>query len=338
MITSTDLLHLPYTPDLSEGGIAYACRILAGARNSQTRTGSGNTVERMRRMAAGVAVDLAFRRHLSTQGVPFQSRGVSPFETPQRYDISLGRHRCIVVNYLITRRAQVAQIQQNPPILLQVPALVPLEQFAAEGGQPDDLFLFAFLPAEVAASHEEIGRDLALGKPAHLIHPLPDEWAHPAEWLPLEDLALKSDCETLLSLEIFGQNREREFTSTSLELAPRTRLVAGQGFYSLAGLHPGRMPEGRIGLHSALRGEPYLVAPYGWGNLWVGGVQIILAGWLSREEFRRKARVLKPGVSTFQFARTRVKNLSVPIEELNPLEPLLARVKNWEAERSKPAS
>ncbi|MBI4733056.1 MAG: hypothetical protein HY781_13200, partial [Chloroflexi bacterium] len=51
MLTEPDLLRLPYTPDLTEGGIAYACRSLA---YTYDRMG-GSPVDRLRRIVAGVA-------------------------------------------------------------------------------------------------------------------------------------------------------------------------------------------------------------------------------------------------------------------------------------------
>jgi hypothetical protein len=60
-------------------------------------------------------------------------------------------------------------------------------------------------------------------------------------------------------------------------------------------------------------------------------MEILLAGWLSHEEFRRRASLLNAGMSAFQYARTRTKNLLVPVAELNPLGDLFDRVRAWEA-------
>jgi hypothetical protein len=43
--------------------------------------------------------------------------------------------------------------------------------------------------------------------------------------------------------------------------------------------------------------------------------------------------VLNAGMHTLQYDRTRVKNLLVPVAELNPLPPLLKKVKEWEMEK-----
>jgi hypothetical protein len=60
-------------------------------------------------------------------------------------------------------------------------------------------------------------------------------------------------------------------------------------------------------------------------------MEILLMGWLSHEEFQRKAKVLNAGMRTFQGEPTHEKNMLVPMEELNPLRPLFERVKAWVA-------
>lgn len=326
MIQSSDLVRLPYTPDLSEAGIAYACRSLA---YTYDRMG-GSPFERLRRIAAGVAVELAFRRYLGARGVPFDVLGATPFTDPDRYDVALGGHRCDLKSYLVSRRAQIAHIRRDPAAVLDAPALVPLDQFVASGHKPDDIYLFAFLLGLVAASRADLERAAAAGQPSYLIHPLPKAWARPALWMPLEGLALKSECRAPLTVEIGGQDSDRVFVTCSLDLPPRQRVLAGETFFSLAYVRALRQPEARLGLHSPPRGDAYLVHPHEWGNIWVYGMEIFLVGWLTHEDFRRQASVLPAGAQTFQYARTRTKNLAVPMRELQPLPALLEKVKVWE--------
>jgi hypothetical protein len=156
-------------------------------------------------------------------------------------------------------------------------------------------------------------------------------------------LALKSECETPITVEIGGMDAEREFVTATMELPPRTRVPVEQTFYSLAYVHAMHRPEARIGLHSPVRevapvpardGDPYLIPSHEWGNIWVYGMDILLTGWLMHEEYRRKASVLNAGMHTFQYDRTRMKNLLVPISKLNPLGELFEKVRAWEAGKS----
>lgn len=327
MLSTSDLIHLPYTPDLTEGGIAYACRSLA---YTYDRMG-GSPLDRLRRIVGGVAVELAFRRYLSGQAIPFDVMGATPFTDPDRYDVSLGGHRCDMKSFLVTRRRQISLVRQNPALVLQAPALVPLDQFAAEGHTAQDLYLFAFLLALTTPSQEDLQRAIIARQSLYLIHLLPEDWARPKLWLPLEKLALKSECEQPITIEIGGQDAERNFVTATLELPTKRRVAVEQAFCSLAYIHARRRPEVRIGIHSPMRGEPHLVQPHEWGNIWVYGLSILLTGYLTHEEFRRRASLLPVGSRVFQYARTRTKNLSVPITELQPLGNLFERVREWEA-------
>jgi hypothetical protein len=327
MLNASDLIQLPYTSDLSEGGSAYACRWLTTTYGHPGDSPAG----RLRRVAGGAAVELAFRRYLSAQAVPFEVREGSPFSQPEQYTLRLGGHRCDVISYLISRSNQVEQLRRDPASLLQAPALIPLEQFAAESHKPDDLVVFAFLAGRIAAAHVDVKNAIAAAQTVHLIHPLPEAWRRPASWQRLEQLALKSECAGNVAVEIGGLNAQRDFTMAAYELPPRTRVAVSGEFYSLAYIHPASLPEARLGLHSPLRGEAYLLQPYEWADIWIRGEQILLAGWLTHEEFRSKAALLNTGMPVYQFARTHTKNLLVPLSDLNPLEGLLDKLRTWEA-------
>lgn len=325
MLIASDILRLSYTPDLTEGGIAFTCRSLA---TTTGRTG-GAPLVRLRQSVAEVAAELAFRRTLSEQDIPFGVLGALPFTHPERYDVSLGGHRCNLKSFTITSRPQITQLRRNPARLLQAPALVPMDEFAAEGNKANDLYLFAFLLGVVSVTRVDEERAAAAGQPNYLIHPLPEKWVHPANWQPFKNLVLKSDCEAPISVEIGGLNAGREFVTDRLELPSKKRVPVEQCFHSLAYIHADRRPEARIGMHSPVCGEPNIILAHEWGNIWVYGMDIFMTGWLSHEDFRRKAKVLNIGVRTLQDESTSVKNLQVPISELNPLRPLFERVRIW---------
>ena len=325
MISSSDLLHLSYTRDLTEGGIAYALRSLPYTYNR-----SGNSpYDRLRRMVAGAAVELAFRRYLSEHGIPFEVRGAMPFTDPEHYDVSLGGWRCDINSFLISYREQISEIRRNPQAVLKAPALVESDQNAAEGRSNHDLYLFAFLSGLTAASLDEMKKVVEAGQPHYLIHVMPDSWVRPFMWSPLGALALKSDSEETHIVEIGGQDERREALSCLVELRPRTRVPVGAGFFSLSYIHIKSAPNARIGIHSPTRQETYIINSPDWGNIWVYGMDILLAGYLTREEFNHRASFIQAGARVFQYERTRTKNLAVPISDLKPLSDLFERVRAW---------
>jgi len=332
MLTSADFLSLPYTPDLTEGGVAYVLRSLPNKYNRPERA----TFNRMRDSVARVAVELAFRRYLLKQGIPFDVKGAIPFTDPDRYDVSLGGHRCDINSFVISRRQQIKSLQTQPELLLNAPALVTSEWHAADGHRGDDLYLFAFLTGLVAASQEDITKAMRAGHPIFLAHVLSKGWSKPSSWQPLSPLTLKSESDQTLTVEISGQAADRSFLTHTIELPPLTRVLIYDAFYAVSSIHVNQLPGGRIGIHSPYKGEAYIVDPFGWGNIWFYGMDIFLTGYISYDEFRQRCSQIQPGSRVFQYTRTKTKNLAVPVTDLKPLNRLFKQVKDWESRNTAP--
>lgn len=322
MIGTEDFLRLPYSPDLTEGGIAYAVRSLPYTYN---RVG-GSPVDRMRRIVAGVAVELAFRRYLSRRKIAFDTHGATPFTEPDRYDIALGGHRCDIKSFLISRRSQIRAMRADPSILLSAPALVPLDQHASDGHRDSDLYLFAFLRGLVTAAQRDLHKVIKAHQPYFLIYPMPSAWARPKAWVPLAPLALKSEAEEPLTLELGGQAENRDYITRVVTLPPRQRVIVETPFFALSSLHIHQLPGGRVGLHSPVIPEIHIIHPQDWGNIWVYGMDIVFAGYITYGEFRQRASLIPAGTRVFQYEQTRTKNLAVEVSTLHPLPALLERL------------
>jgi len=323
MLHSNDLLRLPYTPDLTEGGIAYA--LLSLQYNSLSH-------DQLRRAVASAAVELAFRRYLSQQDIPFDITAATPFTDPARHDVSLGGHRCDIKSFFISHRDQIAEIRRDAGVLLNASALVPSDQHVSNGNSDNDLYLFAFLSGVIAASQSDLKKAAETNQPRYLIHVMPEKWRKPFNWNPLGALVLKSESDAEMLVEISGQDSGRRNLTRLVNLPPKTRVTVDAPFYSVTALHVKNMPSGRLGIHSPASKETHVIAPLEWGNIWVYGMDIILAGFISRGEFRQRAKLIAPNSHTFQYDHTKVKNLAVPISELSPLPDLFARVREWESQ------
>ncbi len=323
MLTASDLIQLPYTRDLTEGGIAYALHALP---YMYSRMGS-SPYEHLRRVVASAIVELAFRRYLSEQNIPFEVKGAAPFAEPERYDVSLAGRRCEIKSFLISHRDQVAEMRHDSQVVLRAPALVSSDQHAGSGHSGHDLYLFAFLPALITASQSDLQKVIETGQPHYLIHEMPEAWRRPSKWTPLGTLVLKSEAEEKLTIEIGGQAEGRERRSCTVELAPRTRLEVETDFFSLSYIHTKSKPNARIGIHSPVLRETHLVGAPDWGNIWVYGMDVLLAGYMAREEFSRRASFIQAGARVFQYDQTHIKNLAVPVSDLRPLAELFEQVK-----------
>jgi hypothetical protein len=115
----------------------------------------------------------------------------------------------------------------------------------------------------------------------------------------------------------------------TVELPPRTRVILEDPFHSITSLHASRLPDARLGIHCERNREIYLIMPRGWGNIWVDAREIILAGYIPRDEFRRQSAFVPPDSRVFQYSRTHLKNLAVSVSSLRPPEELLAKAREW---------
>ncbi len=325
MIRPEDLVVLPHSVDLTQAGIAYACRSLP---HTYDRMG-GSPFDRLRRIVAGVGVELAFRRHLTAENVPFDVLGATPFTEPDRYDVALGGRRVDVKSYLVLNKTRIQEIRTKPEMLLEAPALVPSDQLASDRLRNEDLYLFAFLTALVTKRREELEQALAAEQPAFIMAPMPEHWARPVRWASLSPLALKSDAANPVRLALGGQNLQREFQMAEVLLEPGKRVQLRQNFYALTYLAASAEPDGRVGVHSPGLDETYIIPTDGWGNIWVYGLEVYLAGYITRGEFRRRSRRLPPGTPVLQYARTRTENMALPMRELHPISDLMTRARNW---------
>ncbi len=326
MLTSSDFITIPYSDDLTRGGIAYACKSL---RYTYNRMGS-SVYKRLRRIVAGIAVELAFRRHLIQEKIPHDTLGSTPFTDPDKYDIAIGGRRCDIKSFILKKKKRIRLIGEEPEQLLQAEALVPVDQSKSTSLTDQDLYIFAFLTALLTPDQRSLQKAIQAQQPIHLIHPLPTGWARRHHWNPLGKLALKSAASQTLNITLSGQDQGQAVISEELALKPGKRIEAQKRFYALHHLHAPKLPTGPIGVHSPVLNQTHVVEPILWGNIWVYGMEVILAGYITRGEFRQQARTLPAGSRVFQYPRTSTDNLAVRIQNLKPLADLFEQAKKWQ--------
>ena len=100
MVTTSDFITLPFTPDLTHMGILYARKSLP---YTYDRMG-GNRFKRLRRIVAGKAVELASDRYLNHEEVTHNMLGSTPFTDSDQYDIAIGGRRCDIKSFMLTQK------------------------------------------------------------------------------------------------------------------------------------------------------------------------------------------------------------------------------------------
>ncbi|MCZ2128301.1 MAG: hypothetical protein LC099_11085 [Anaerolineales bacterium] len=319
MLAASDFVRLSYSPDLTEAGIAYALRSLAYSAERDPRI----LYNRLRRAAANLAAELAFRRYLAQANIPFAVQAAAPFTDRERFDVTLNGRRCDVKSFLISRREQILQIRADPAVLLEAQALVPSDIHANDGHFYNDLYLFAFATGLLALSSDDLQKALTKKLPHYLTCAAPLTWRRPARWTPFGALTLKSEADAELIVEVNGQDEMRESKQIVVRLPPRTAVRVDEDFYSLTSLRAQGVPQARVGVRSEARRKTILIAPAEWSNLYVYGMDIFFVGGVSYEELSQRATLLPPNSRTFQYERTQAKNLCLPVSKLKPMQKLI---------------
>jgi hypothetical protein len=327
MLSPSALLRLPYDRSLTLAGIEYAKKSLHYTYDRMRL----NPAARLRKIVAGVAVELAFQRWLDASGVPYDRLGATAFTEKDKYDLRLGGRRCDLKCFLLSNREKITALRRDPAWLLDAAALVPEDQFAGSSFGENDFYLFGFLAGLETRHSDDLKKVIETGKDFYLLHTFADaRWLGRDQWRSLGRLILKSDAHDSLEAEVGGQNEKRDAIAERLALAPRTRTETTREFYSLLYLHVPRLPDGVLGVRSPALKETRLIAPADWTNIWVYGVEIFLAGWLSKAEFRARSRRLPAGASVKQYPRTQTPNRAALVQDLRPMAELARLVKDSE--------
>ena len=86
MVNETDFISLKYTSDLTQAGIVYACKRLRKINNQIDKS----KLKYLWQMIAEVGSELAFRRYLTLNKVPYTNLETNPFSDPDRYCHPIG--------------------------------------------------------------------------------------------------------------------------------------------------------------------------------------------------------------------------------------------------------
>jgi hypothetical protein len=325
MLSPDDLIQLPYTSDLTPAGVAYACQTLPlpACRNIS------ETMRNLRQMVAQQAAELAFRRHLTTLHIPYKLCFESQFARPSRVSAVIGGRNCSLYNSQIFKRDDIRRIHQDPACLLSSPAAIPSTGLSQEIHSETDLLVFSFVTGLVTPSQAEITKVISARKSVYLLYPLPAAWSNPSRWDSLGNVVLKSESDTIISVTLGGYSQKHDFVSEEVILPPGQRVHAQQNYYCLSYLHTSHIPAKRLGLRCPSVDNTLVIQPYQWGNIWIYGMRIILAGWITRGEFRRCAHPYSNGTYAFRSKGTNSKYFGVPISQLYSLKELFVRALNW---------
>jgi hypothetical protein len=204
--------------------------------------------------------------------------------------------------------------------------------------QDGDLFVFAFLKALVTPNLDSLNQAVRANQPIFLIYKMPSKWSNPNYWRSLGKLVLKcTSCEpTNLTMEGLDAYREPQLDQVALN--PGSKITTDRDFYSLVILHTRKQLKSNLGIHSPVLKDTHLVRMIEWRNIWVYGMQITFAGYITRGEYRSCADESSVGMGIKKYPNLHTHNLSLPVSNLHPLHDLFTKAKLWQDHQPGPFS
>jgi hypothetical protein len=324
-ISEHDLIRIPYDDSLSLAGAIYACRSL---HYGYKRLGHASP-HQLRRMVATVASELALRRWLDAESVPYNLIETTPFTRPQYLTLTLGGRRLDCRSALITSRHRIRRIRRNPSWLLEFEALIPVEQLASETLNEGDPFAFIFLIGLETRTRADLGRAIAASQPTYLIATPPSKtWRQPdTKQPPLGQLELQSTDPNYVEIEIVGQHTDNTLQAMRTVIYPDRPTKFPSDLTSLTYVHSTRLPTGTISIYSPVLNDTWEVGGHNWFNVWIYGQEVILAGWCTKSYFRRHALFLPERNRTHLGWRLREDHYFLSTSHLRPMRELAERIR-----------
>ncbi len=319
-LAASDILILPYDTQFSIAGVQYARDSLHYTHNRMNL----KKADRLRKIVAGVAFEMAVRRWLENESVPYQRLGATPFTEVDKFDLAIGGRRCDLKSHLIYNRLKIASLHNDPTWVLEAQALIPEDQFESKRMEENDLYIFGFVTGLEARHSSETEKALAKNLPAFLVYTPPEShWVSRHEWKPLGEIILKTNESEPITIEVGGQRADRSAIHERVHLLPRTRTTLSHEYYSILYLAAPRIPRGEIGLHSAAFDRTHFIAPNEWGNIWIYGQRVYVCGWMNKNGFRAASHKLAAGSPVKQYTHTSTANRAMPICDLRPMSELV---------------
>jgi hypothetical protein len=326
MVTQGDFIRLDYFPDLTHAGITYTCKSLAKLPHQWVKP----TADQLRASVGSIAVELAFRRYLNSQQIPHKTIKIQPFTAPDQHNIAIGGRRCNINISMLTKKNQIEHTLKTPTVLLDALAIVPKQNVIHESWNDDDLLIFAFLSALITTNHQSNQKAIESSQPFCLVRSLPAKWAKPNHWRSLGNIHLTNHDRRAITTKLGGQDVNRGYQTEEVIIDPGVNSYGNHDFYTLNYLQAFCLPEKKLGIHSPNLRYPYYILPQEWWNIWIYGMEITLAGFITGKEFRERAKPHPVGSMTFHGTRTEVDSMSVPISTLHSLNRLLKQAKAWQ--------
>lgn len=330
MLTQADLIYLAYSDEYTRAGVTMACRSLSRHLNIRDNF----PYSHIHKIVSNTVVELAFRRFLVENHIPHKVVNTSPFSAPERSEVILLGRRSILRTTLVNKKKSILSLHHHPNRLLQSRAVIEGKLLYSEKNKDTDFIIFAVLTGLISSNPLQIKRAYSSQQPIYLIYNLPRVWSNPNHYGQVDKLTFAGETNEPITLELVGENIQREFQTIQIEIHPHQRTTISENLYSFAYLHVNHPLNRIIQFHSSRLGRKCVIKPHEWQNIWVYGMKIILVGYMTYEELRQRIPFLKLNRDYHLTNRTNpyysgVERIFLNIHEFHPLTPLFEQALLW---------
>jgi hypothetical protein len=259
--------------------------------------------------------------------VQFKTEAAMPFTGADGYEVILGGHRCQVKSSLITSPPRAKAIELNCGMILGESAIVPLEEHVGEGHSDADIYLFTFLPARLELSTADIRKVIQNKQPVSMLYCMPEALLQPRGWHPIGPLHLQTESGDGLCMQLVGLDGSREPLVKPIKLLPGIPITIDEPYFSLSALSSGMITNSRLKIFYHGVSKPLVIRPHEWVNIRLYGACILLAGFITRREFEKKAVPIQQARQVYRTGQQQGKMLAIKVSELRPVAELLDRAR-----------
>jgi hypothetical protein len=291
----------------------YACRSLTHSGPAPARH-----ICALRTAAVDALARLCLQWYLAANSIPFQvDEGVRHGDSllPR---LRIGGRRCGLDAYLASRTYQKSALRPGSPSIGQIEVLIPFESLAQAGSDEQDLQVFSAVVAAPARTLAQTRDRARQGSPLLMVARLEGlSGASKRE----DSVWLRGEGDVPICCFLAGISRDGSWREESLQV-PSDGSICSADWAGPAFLRMESPPPACLSL--GWNGKQSRIAPAQWINLWLYDCRIVFFGWLTRHEFRRRARLLPAGSANGFYRRTRRLNWAVPIRRLRPIVEMVA--------------
>jgi hypothetical protein len=327
MIDPPGCVRLPFTPDLTQAGITYACRHLPHLYLTQRDT-SWKTLQNI---TLKTALELALHRYLIEQDIPIQRSQTTPFTEPERTDLFIGGRRCEIQSTLICSKEKIRRFKKAPARLLDETIPIQRTELLSDYYQNHDLHILTIATALIAPHQPKINQAIQAGQPASLIFLLSRRWNDCELWKPFNRLAFSYTGSTPINIEVGGQGQDNRFDTQRLHLIPSQTTQLNRSFSSIFYLHPEVLPNGSLTIFNQEKQRKFHIGLEKWLNIWIYGIEIIFVGYCTHIELIQKAYQNSVGAYPVRFPKDYPGDFRLPVRESNPFVKLVNWIKTWQS-------